>query len=311
MPLIQNFALLLAASLFAAGIGACSSESRQSTTSDAIVGEEATGVATSRAQPQLATPVPTPPSTGEYKELPLADLAPEAVEYLDARAGSAGMAVVVPSRGAIYTWNGHEKFHMASVAKVSIMLTLMSQALEAGRGLTDEEMSNLRPMITVSDNTRASVLWARIGGGDAVERYLREIGLLEIDPNKDDCWGASYASAHDTALLFAKLALGEILDDGMRSVAIDLLQQVDPSQTWGVIAAAPDDRPEGTIVGVKDGWYPADCGWWVNSAGMLVPGNDKPAYTIAVLTDEQATLQYGIETIEAVGEMIHARLHAE
>ena len=214
-------------------------------------------------------------------------------------------------RAPIYTWNGHEKFHMASIAKVGIMLTVMDQASKAGRGLTDEELSDLRPMITVSDNETASILWNRIGGGQAVEDYLRSIGLNEIDPNKESCWGASYASAHDMALLFAKLALGEILEEETRRIAFELLQQVDPSQTWGVIAAAPDERPEGTIVGVKDGWYPADCGWWVNSAGMLLPGTDKPAYMMAVLTSEQSSWEYGIETIETVGQMVHERLHGQ
>jgi len=257
----------------------------------------------------IATPAPAA-STAELKELPLSDLSPEAVAYLEGREGPAGVAVAVPSSGAVYTWNGHEKFHMASIAKVGIMLAVMDQASKADRQLTEEELSYLRPMITVSDNETASILWNRIGGGQAVEDYLRSIGLTEVDPNKETCWGASYASAHDMALLFAKLALGEILDDETRRVAIDLLQQVDPSQTWGVIAAAPDERPDGTIVGVKDGWYPADCGWWVNSAGMLLPATDKPAYTMAVLTGQQSSWEYGIETIESVGRMVHERLHA-
>jgi hypothetical protein len=249
------------------------------------------------------------PRTAELKELPLADLSPETVAYLGTRSGPAGVAVAIPELGAIYTWNGHEMFHMASVSKVGILLTVMDQALKAGRALSDEELAQLRPMITVSDNDTATALWNRIGGGQAVEDFMRSIGLNEIDPNKESCWGASYASAHDMALLFAKLAQGEILDESMRRTAIELLQQVDPSQTWGVIAAAPEEVPEGTIVGVKDGWYPADCGWWVNSAGLLLPGNEKPAYTMAVLTSQQSTWGYGIETIETVGKIVHERLH--
>jgi hypothetical protein len=268
-------------------------------------------IAASQMPSAPAAPSPSPaPSAANLREAPLAELAPEAVAYLEGRDGPAGVAVAVPSSGVVYTWNGHEKFHMASVAKVGIMLTLMDQASKAGRALTGEELELLRPMITVSDNTTASALWNRIGGGQAVEDYLRSIGLSEIDPNKDSCWGASYASAHDMALLFAKLALGEILDDDTRRVAFELLQEVDPEQTWGVIAPAPYVLPEGTIIGVKDGWYPAECGWWVNSVGMLLPGNDRPAYTMAVLTAEQATWEYGMETIEVVGRMVHERLHA-
>jgi hypothetical protein len=227
------------------------------------------------------------------------------------RQGGAGVAVVVPSQGIIYTLNGHEEFHMASVAKVGIMLSLMNQAIQQHRDLTDAELESLGPMITVSDNVSASLLWQQIGGGQAVEDYFRSLGLQEIHPNKETCWGASYASAHDVALLLAGLATGEILDESMRDIALALMEEVDPSQTWGVIAARPGTVPEGTIAAVKDGWYPADCGWWVNSAGILIPGNEKPAYTIAVLTSEQSTWEYGIETIERVGELIHTALHGD
>jgi hypothetical protein len=44
---------------------------------------------------------------------------------------------------------------------------------------------------------------------------------------------------------------------------------------------------------------------------MLLPGNDKPAYMMAVLTGEQPTWEYGIETIETLGRLVHARLHGE
>jgi hypothetical protein len=273
-------------------------------------GPPPTGEASGQAAAATEAPVaPVPAAAGSYEERSLEELAPEAVSYLLTRDGPAGVAVVVPAHHAIYSWNGEAQFHMASVAKVAIMLTVMDQAIREGRQLTADEMDNLRPMITVSDNASASLLWSELGGGDAVERYLRSIGLEQINPNKEGCWGASYASPHDVALLFTKLATGEILNEDMRTIALGLLQQVDPSQTWGVTAAARDDRPEGSIVAVKDGWYPADCGWWVNSAGLLVPADERPGYSIAVLTGEQKTWEYGIETIEAVSEMVHARLH--
>jgi hypothetical protein len=298
--------LVAAALLIAAVVGpGCGGAAHNGGTATATVVEEPRTA-------QTPTPVSTTvsvPALSSLLELPLSALSPEAARYLEGRRGPVGVAVVVPSRGAVYTWNGHEMLHMASVAKVGIMLTLMDQAMKQGRDLTEAEIAMLTPMITVSDNASATQLWNQVGGGQGAEDYFRSIGLTEINPNKESCWGASYASAHDVAMLFAKLAFGEVLDERLRAVAIGLLQAVDPSQTWGVTAAAPEDRPEGTIVGVKDGWYPADCGWWVNSAGMIVPADDKPAYTIAVLTGEQVTWEYGIETIETVGSFVHAALH--
>ncbi len=177
--------------------------------------------------------------------------------------------------------------------------------------MTDAEIEALTPMITVSDNDSALQLWQQVGGGQALEDYLGSIGLDEVTANVDTAWGASYASSYDVALLFAKLTRGEILDEPMRATAIDLLSQVEPSQAWGVIAAAPEVVPSGTIIGVKDGWYPADCGWWVNSAGLILPSNGAPAYTMAVLTSEQSTWEYGIETIETVGGFVHTALHGQ
>jgi hypothetical protein len=175
--------------------------------------------------------------------------------------------------------------------------------------LTDREVALMRPMITASDNYATTVLWDELGGGSAVETYLRSIGILDIVPNAADSWGASRASAKAVATLFAKLAFGEIPDQANRGLAVALLSEVIPSQQWGVTAGVPGETPSGTIIGLKDGWYPAGYGWWVNSAGMLIPGDDRPAYTIAVLTRGQPTWEYGIATIEGVAKRVHTALH--
>jgi hypothetical protein len=69
--------------------------------------------------------------------------------------------------------------------------------------------------------------------------------------------------------------------------------------------------PEGTIIGLKDGWYPAGYAWWVNSAGILIPGDNHAGYTIAILTRGQPTWEYGIETIEGIAGPVHTALHGQ
>jgi hypothetical protein len=304
-----RLAVLAAGLLVAVGTASCAGSDDGGLLVEAPPAEQVEAAPSQDPEPaDLTTRALTSP---DLQETSLAVLAPEAAEFLQTREGRVGVAVVVPSHGVTYVWNGHEKFHMASVVKVLIMLTVMQQALDADRGLTEEEIGYLRPMITVSDNDTASLLWSQVGGGEAVEAYVRGIGLFEIEPNRESCWGASYASAYDAALLFAMLALGEVLDDSMRAVAIGLLQEVDPAQTWGVTAAAAGERAEGTVVGVKDGWYPAGCGWWVNSVGFVMPADEKPSYAIAVLTSQQETWDYGIQTIETIGAIIYERLHQE
>lgn len=257
----------------------------------------------------MPTPTASPPTLDEPDERPLGAIAPGAEAFLADREGKVGVAVVVPAEGAIYTYNGDQLMSMASVVKVLVMLATLDGAQTAGRPPTERELALMRPMITRSDNDATTALWNTLGGAPAMEDYLRSLGVADIVPNATDQWGASRASARAVAQLFAKLAFGDLLGPDYRATALELLSEVVPDQRWGVTAGTPDELPEGTIIGLKDGWYPATFGWWVNSAGVIVPGNEKPAYAIAILTRGQPTWEYGIATIEAVAEAVHTGLH--
>lgn len=260
-------------------------------------------------QPEGASHPSEPLPAGTPADRELAELSPEAQRFLEGREGRSGVAVLLPGRGVLYSSNGDQPMSMASVVKVAVMLAVMDRAVREGRELTGREMALLRPMIQESDNESTTVLWNDLGGSGAVEEYLRSIEIEDILPNAQEYWGASRATARSVARLFGKLAFEEILDRERRALAVELLSGVVPSQRWGVTAGVPDERPAGTIIGLKDGWYPAGFGWWVNSAGMLIPGDDRPAYTIAVLTRGQPSWEYGIETIEGVARSVHEALH--
>lgn len=267
--------------------------------------ELAAGEPASRSVPPLLSSA----SLLAFEERPLSELSADAETFLASRGGKLGVAIVVPDQKTVYTYSGDELSPMASVAKVAIMLTTMNRALQQGRDLTDRELQLLRPMITQSDNEAATILWDDLGGGATVEGYLRSIAITDIIPDQSDAWGASKSSAKAMALLLADIAFGDILNQPMRELAIELLADVIPSQRWGVTAGTSENPPPGTVIGVKDGWYPARYAWWVNSAGVLEPGDGRPAYTIAVLTRGQPTLEYGIATIEGVAAPVHDALH--
>jgi beta-lactamase class A len=270
---------------------------------------KATATATRPPEPTFApglTATPVPKHTSEFIERPLAELSPDAASFLASREGSGEAAVVVLSQGVIYTQNGDELAPMASVAKVAIMVTVMDRAIREGRELTDWEHTMLREMITVSDNDAATALWYDLGGGGTVEATLRAMGLVATEPGPDGEWGESRSTPKEVALLLAKLANGEILDPPSRNLALDLMSQVAPDQTWGVTAGVLTDSLQQPLIAIKNGWYPAPDGWWVDSAGLILPGNDQPAYTIAVLTQQQPSLEYGAATIEGVAMQINA-----
>jgi len=270
--------------------------------------------AAAQATPITSTQLPTtttqlPATTTQLVERPLFDLSPDAVAFLDSRAGRGGVAVAVPERGTVYTYNGNELFPLASVAKVMIIVAVMNRAIGDQRPLTDQELEQLRLMITVSDNDAAQSLWDSLGGGAAVAETLRGIGLTETQPAPSAAWGDTLSSPREVALLLVKMATGAILDQSNRDLALGLMSSVDPDQSWGATAGAPAGHATETIVAVKNGWYPAPDGWWVNSAAVIVPSDRHPRHSIVVLTDQQPTYQYGIETIQGVASRIHAALY--
>ena len=85
--------------------------------------------------------------------------------------------------------------------------------------------------------------------------------------------------------------------------------QVDPSQTWGISAGVPTTQTLHADVAIKDGWLPTQGGWWVNSAGLVMPRSTQPMYALAIMTRQQPTMEYGIATIEGVASRVHIALH--
>jgi len=239
---------------------------------------------------------------------PLSDLSPQAVTYAGSRAGEVGVAVVDPRRDAVFSMNGDLALPMASVAKLAIMVTVMNAAIQEDRDLTPCETELLRRMITISDNAAATALWSEVGGGAGISAYLSSIGLSGFDLSSDSAWGESLAPPEGVAMLLAKLAAGQILTEPFREQAFALMYEVIPAQRWGVPEGVDAGASDGTYVAVKNGWYLGDEGWRVNSAAVVVSSDPQTGYAIAVMTDAQPSMGYGIQTIEEVAGEIDRSL---
>ncbi len=253
-----------------------------------------------------ATPAPAasrPPSAGTERELVALSVA--ALTFARTRAPIWGVAVSVPGGGTTYTENADEQVPTASVVKVLVMLVVLEQARQERRPVSEGELALLWPMITESDNDSTSQLWSHVGRGQAVASYLRAIGVAGVTPDPGTSWGVTFASARGMATALGKLLAGEILDDASRRLALRLLDGVVPSQRWGVTAGTAQDD----AVGVKDGWYPGEEGWRVNSVGVVRPHSGAP-YAVAVMTGGRASLREGIETIEGIAERVNSAMRA-
>jgi beta-lactamase class A len=193
-------------------------------------------------------------------------------------------------------------FDSASVVKAIILATLLRWHQETGRPLSATEKDRARLMITQSDNAAATALWDEVGMG-RLRHFLDLAKMRQTQLGQDGYWGLTQITAHDEMLLLELLATANpVLTASSRSYELGLMARVISGQRWGTPAGAP----AGITVHVKNGWLPDYAGWHINSIGAFT-GKNKD-YLIAVLTDDDPSEQYGINTIERVARQVHGDL---
>lgn len=223
---------------------------------------------------------------------------------LRGRLSTVALRVVDHSKQLTCSLNTRTHFDSASVVKVIILGTLLRMAETQHRQLTKHEVALATAMITQSDNNAASALWAEVGRG-RLQYFLGRASMTETQLGPGGYWGLTLITAHDEALLLNLLMYpNTVLTSASRTFALNLMARVIPSQRWGVPAGAPADL----TVHVKNGWLPlATHGWRIHSIGCFT-GHHR-GYTIVVLTQDNPTMQYGIDTIQAAAEVIHQQLN--
>jgi List-Bact-rpt repeat protein/beta-lactamase family protein len=218
--------------------------------------------------------------------------------YVASRSDRVGVAIYDTHTGTTWTLNPDGRFQTASIVKVQIMGTVLHRAQVQGRGLTPFEQQNLVPMIEQSDNNAATNLWNSVGGASGVAAFDRLAGLTNTTPNV--AWGLTTTTAPDNVRLVRDYAFGSTaLDPQWRAYGLNLMEHVVSWQRWGVSAGATP----GTTVALKNGWLPLNDSavWRINSIGWI-SGHGRN-YVIAVLTDHNSSMQYGVDTIEAIARM--------
>ena len=253
------------------------------------------------------SPLPTPSGAAGLVERPLGQASESAAAFARSRAPIWGVAIVVPSRGLVFAENADTQVPVASIVKALVLLVVLEQALEDHRPVSEEDLALLWPMITESDNDATSQLWEHIGRGQAVSSYLRSVGVAGFTSDPGTSWGASFASARAMAEILGKLLSGEILDAPSRALAFRMLDAVVPEQRWGVSAGT--DPAAGDRVELKNGWYPGDEGWRVNSVGIVRPQAGDP-YAIAIVTGARVSWQEGIDTIEGIAAPLNLAMRS-
>ena len=88
-----------------------------------------------------------------------------------------------------------------------------------------------------------------------------------------------------------------LLTDASRSYVLDLMEHITPSQDWGATGGVPP----GVTVALKNGFAVIN-GWQINTTGWISGGGRN--YLIAVLTNGNASEQYGIDTVNGVSALV-------
>ncbi|MEZ5155676.1 MAG: serine hydrolase [Solirubrobacterales bacterium] len=218
-------------------------------------------------------------------------------EYAEGRDGHVAFAVAGPGE-EIHGRNEHELFQSASAVKALILAAELQRVADAGGRLDPAAAAELRRMITVSDNDAASAVFARVGP-EGVEAIAHRAGMRDF--RASDVWGASAISAADMAAMFGRL--GRVFPERYEKFGLGLLGSIVSEQAWGIPEVAGE---RGWSVRFKGGWRPDPGGFVVNQAAELRRGGERRA--IAVLTDAQPSMAYGIETIEGItGRVLRGR----
>ncbi len=195
-------------------------------------------------------------------------------------------------------------FDSASVVKVTILSALLRKTQQQHRYLTRTEATLATEMITESDNDAASDLWDDVGRY-YLQHFLNLAHMAQTYLGPGPYWGLTRITAYNEVLLLRLLRnRNSVLDTSSRDYVLGLMARVIRAQRWGVPAGAPTSL----TVHVKNGWLPLyPYGWRINSIGVFTGRGG--GYSIVVLTQDNPTMTYGIDTIEAVARVINRDLN--
>jgi Beta-lactamase enzyme family len=223
---------------------------------------------------------------------------------LRGRVSAVAVGVDDPGRGLQCWLNSSAHFDSASVVKVTILSALLRKAQEQHRYLTPTEALLAEQMITESDNYAASVLWDDVGRYH-LQHFLNLARMTRTYLGPGPYWGLTQITAYNEILLLRLLVnRNSVLDTSSRHYVLGLMARVIPAQRWGV----PAGSPTSLTVHVKNGWLPLlTHGWRIHSIGTFTGRGG--GYSIVVLTQDNPTMAYGIDTIEAIARAINHDLN--
>jgi Beta-lactamase enzyme family len=221
---------------------------------------------------------------------PSPDGVARAARYLGGRAGRTAFAVI-DSEGRMSGVHEHWTFVSASVVKAMLLVAYLRRLGSLGRQHVDSfSNSFLYPMINVSDNAAATQTWSIVGDA-ALYRLAHRAGMTDF--SIVGIWANAQISPADQAKFFFNM--DSLIPPQFVGYARYLLSTIAGFESWGIPAVA---RPRGYAVFFKGGWRGTGLGQLVHQVARL-EGHGR-RFSIAVMTDGDPSMGYGIGTIQGV-----------
>ncbi len=213
-----------------------------------------------------------------------------AASYLAGRAGRTAFAVV-DSEGRMSGVHEHWTFVSASVVKAMLLVAYLRRLDAHGQHQVDSYSNSfLYPMINVSDNSAATQTWS-IVGDSGLYSVAHAAGMTDF--SIVGIWANAQISAADQAKFFFEM--DSLIPHEFVGYARSLLSGIAGYESWGIPAVA---RPRGYEVFFKGGWRGTNLGQLVHQVGRLE--GHRLTFSIAVMTDGDPSMGYGIDTIQGV-----------
>ncbi len=223
---------------------------------------------------------------------------PVLAAYLRHRTNNVTAAVYDVKSGETFTYRNGVREVTASMVKVDILADLLYESQEHDRPLSAKQQALALSMIEDSNNHAATVLWAQIGGRDAIDAFNQLIGFKETLPSWS--WGDVDTTPLDQLQLLKVIALpNAILDNASRLYEMTLMEHVISSERFGLGWGSPARA----TVGVKDGYYPETAtGWQLNTTGFVE--YQGRFYLATIMSADNPDETYGISTVTTVSSDI-------
>jgi hypothetical protein len=219
------------------------------------------------------------------------------------RASITGVRVEDRVRKIECRFNEGRRFDSASVVKASILAAVLWWRHGA---LSATERHEATIMIENSDNDAATFFWNELGHA-RFQSYLTKATMTETIPSPGGTWGLTQITARDELQqLRLLIAPNNLLTTAERNYELYLMAHVVSYERWGT----PSGAPSGLNVYVKNGWLPRGTvpNWRIHSIGAFTGhGRD---YLITVLSVNNPSMQYGVDTIQRVAQAVHRDLNA-